>query len=173
METSIRARANISQVNAGAIALSTMQVVLAPILLGMSFNLRYPELVKRILPFSPIVGVIVTCLLVGTSVAGCSTAILNAGFKLQAAAALLHGLGGVAGYFLTKPFYSEKISRTFAIEFAMKSSAFGFLLACLHFPEFAVRVPSAVSIVWMTLIGSSMAVASRFFPSEEDDSVTI
>ena len=150
-----------------------MQVVLAPILLGMSFNLRYPELVKRILPFSPIVGVIVTCLLVGTSVAGCSTAILNAGIKLQAAAALLHGLGGVAGYFLTKPFYSEKISRTFAIEFAMKSSAFGFLLACLHFPEFAVRVPSAVSIVWMTLIGSSMAVASRFFPSDEDDSVII
>ena len=86
---------------------------------------------------------VVTCLLVGTSVAGCSSAILNAGFTLQASAAMLHALGGAAGYFLTKPFYSEKISRTFAIEFAMKSSAFGFLLASLHFPEFAVRVPSA------------------------------
>jgi BASS family bile acid:Na+ symporter len=37
----------------------------------------------------------------------------------------------------------------------------------LHFPDFAVRVPSAVSIVWMTLIGSSLAVASRFFPPNE------
>ena len=46
----------------------------------------------------------------------------------------------------------------------MKSSAFGFLLAKLHFADFAVRVPSAVSIVWMTLIGSTMAVACRFFP---------
>jgi BASS family bile acid:Na+ symporter len=157
------------QVNAGAIAVSTIQVVLAPILLGMSFNLKFPGIVKKILPFSPIVGVIITCLLVGTSVAGCATSILNAGWKLQASAALLHASGGALGYFLTRPFYSEKISRTFAIEFAMKSSAFGFLLASLHFPEFAVRVPSAVSIVWMTLIGSSMAVVSRFFPTEEED----
>lgn len=155
-------------VNAGAIALSTIQVVLAPILIGMSFNLKFPEIVKKILPFSPIIGVIITCLLVGTSVAGCATSILSAGLKLQASAALLHAAGGFLGYFLTRPFYSEKISRTFAIEFAMKSSAFGFLLASLHFPEFAVRVPSAVSIVWMTLIGSSMAVASRFFPVDEE-----
>jgi len=155
------------QVNAIAIAKSTIQVVLAPILIGMSFNVRFPDLVKKILPFSPIVGVIVTCLLVGTSVAGCASSILSAGLKLQASAALLHALGALAGYTATKPFYSEKIARTFAIEWAMKSSAFGFLLASLHFPEFAVRVPSAVSIVWMTLIGSSLAVASRFFPAEE------
>ena len=154
-------------VKAGAIALSTIQVVLAPILVGMSFNAKFPKIVQQILPFSPIVGVILTCLLVGVSVAGCAAPILSAGFQLQASAALLHLLGGVAGYFLTKPFYGEDICRTFAIEFAMKSSAFGYLLATLHFSDFAVRVPAAVSIVWMTLIGSSMAVASRFFPPEE------
>lgn len=156
-------------VNAAAISLSTVQVVLAPILVGMSVNAKFPKLVQKILPFSPILGVLLTCALVGTSVAGCAAPILGAGFKLQAAAALLHGLGGLAGYALTKPFYSEKISRTFAIEWAMKSSAFGYLLASLHFGEFAVRVPSAVSIVWMTLIGSSMAVASRFFPPKEEE----
>lgn len=154
-------------VNAPAIALSTVQVVLAPILVGMSFNAKYRETVAKILPFSPILGVVLTCLLVGTSVAGCAASILSAGFKLQASAALLHALGGLAGYFMTKPFYAEDVCRTFAIEFAMKSSAFGYLLATLHFPDFAVRVPAAVSIVWMTLIGSSLAVASRFFPPEE------
>lgn len=154
-------------VNAGAIALSTIQVVLAPILVGMSFNAKFPNVVKQILPFSPILGVILTCLLVGVSVAGCAGPILSAGFQLQASAALLHALGGVAGYFITKPFYGEDVCRTFAIEFAMKSSAFGYLLATLHFADFAVRVPSAVSIVWMTLIGSTLAVASRFFPPEE------
>jgi BASS family bile acid:Na+ symporter len=132
----------------------------------MSVNVKFPGFVKKILPFSPILGVLITCLLVGVSVAGCATEILTAGFKLQASAALLHTLGGVAGYFFTKPFYGEDVCRTFAIEFAMKSSAFGYLLASLHFPDFAVRVPSAVSIVWMTLIGSSLAVASRFFPPE-------
>jgi BASS family bile acid:Na+ symporter len=188
-------------VNAPAIAMSTIQVVLAPILFGMSFNAKFPKTVQAILPFSPILGVIITCLLVGTSVAGCATPILSAGFKLQASAFLLHALGGLAGYFLTKPFYGEDVCRTFAIEFAMKSSAFGYLLATLHFSDFAVRVPSAVSIVWMTLseystlekfcflnvcvcvfekvtlsliyfwillkVGSSMAVASRFFPPKE------
>ena len=154
-------------VKAGAIAYSTVQVVLAPILLGMSLNAKFPKLVQQILPFSPIIGVLVTCLLVGVSVAGCATPILTAGLRLQLAAFLLHALGGVAGYVFTKPFYGEDICRTFAIEFAMKSSAFGYLLASLHFADFAVRVPSAVSIVWMTLIGSSLAVASRFFPPKE------
>ena len=49
----------------------------------------------------------------------------------------------------------------------MKSSAFGFLLASLHFPEFLVRVPSAVfSVVWMAVMGSMMAVVWRFIPVE-------
>jgi len=108
-------------VNAAAIALSTIQVVLAPILVGMTFNWFKPDLVQKILPFSPIVGVLITCLLVGTSVAGCSGAILTAGWKLQLAAASLHALGGLAGYYFTKPFYGEDVCRTFAIEFAMKS----------------------------------------------------
>ncbi len=49
----------------------------------------------------------------------------------------------------------------------MKSSAFGFLLASLHFPEYLVRVPSAVSVVWMAVLGSTMAVVWRFIPVED------
>lgn len=154
-------------VNAAAVAWSTVQVVLVPILLGMSLNAKFPRAVQQILPFSPIVGVLVTCILVGSAVAGCASTILQAGWRLQLGGFLLHALGGLAGYIFTKPFYSEDVCRTFAIEFAMKSSAFGYLLASLHFTDFAVRVPSAVSIVWMTLIGSTLAVASRFFPPKE------
>lgn len=54
-------------VKATAIALSTVQVVLAPILVGMSINGKFPKFVQSILPFSPILGVILTCTLVGTS----------------------------------------------------------------------------------------------------------
>ena len=42
-----------------------------------------------------------------------------------------------------------------AIETAMKSSAFGFLLAKLHFQQYGARVPSAVSVVW---VGCSDAI---------------
>ena len=51
----------------------------------------------------------------------------------------------------------------------MKSSAFGFLLAKLHFSAFLVRVPAAVSVVWMALVGSSLAVAFRAMPVADGD----
>mmetsp|Transcript_28718 Transcript_28718/g.65621 ORF Transcript_28718/g.65621 Transcript_28718/m.65621 type:complete len:86 (+) Transcript_28718:1694-1951(+) len=51
-----------------------------------------------------------------------------------------------------------------AIETSMKSSAFGFLLAKLHFGQYAARVPSAVSVVWMALTGSMLAVIWRYIP---------
>jgi BASS family bile acid:Na+ symporter len=159
-------------VNAQAVALSTMQVVLVPISLGMLINAKFPRFVQKVLPFSPIVGVVSTCALVGASVGGTAAPILAAGVKLQAACALLHLLGAACAYFGTKKFtnYPEKTCRTFGIQLAMKSSAFGYLLATLHFAsDPLVRVPSAVSIVWMSLIGASLAVLSRFNPPAEDE----
>ena len=60
--------------------------------------------------------------------------------------------------------FGEVASRTMAIETSMKSSAFGFLLAKLHFGEYLARVPSAVSVVWMALTGSILAVIWRYIP---------
>ena len=79
---------------------------------------------KNVEPFSPVVGVLSTCVLVGSAVAQCATPIKNAGISLQLAAALLHILGGLAAYFGCKPLgYNEQTCRTFAIETSMKSSA--------------------------------------------------
>jgi BASS family bile acid:Na+ symporter len=152
-------------VDALGIAVSTMQVVLAPIAAGMLLNRYANRLVQRILPFSPVIGVVSTCLLVGSAVAQVAEPILAAGVSLQVPVFLLHLFGGVFGYFIPRFLgYNEVVCRTIAIETAMKSSAFGFLLAKLHFREFAVRIPSAVSVVWMALMGSSMAVFWRYIP---------
>jgi len=158
-------------VNAKAIVLSTMQVVLVPIGGGMLINAKFPKAVQAVLPFSPVVGVLSTCALVGASVGGTAGPILAAGLRLQAACAALHMLGGAIAYFGTRALkYSERTCRTFGIEIAMKSSAFGYLLASLHFAaDPLVRVPSAVSIVWMSAIGASLAVASRFNPVPDDE----
>jgi len=152
-------------VDAVGVAVSTVQVVLVPIILGMLANAKFPKAVKNIEPFSPVVGVLSTCVLVGSAVAQCAEPIKAAGISLQLAAALLHILGGIVAYFGCKPLgYDEQTCRTFAIETSMKSSAFGFLLAKLHFSQFLVRVPAAVSVVWMALVGSTLAVAFRASP---------
>jgi hypothetical protein len=70
-------------VDAAGIAVSTIQVVLAPIAIGMTTNKFFPKFVKAILPFAPLVGIASTCLLVASAVAQVSEPILNAGLKLQ------------------------------------------------------------------------------------------
>merc|ERR1711935_1097207 len=152
-------------VDAVGIAFSTIQVVLAPIAIGMATNQFFPKFVKAILPITPVVGVLSTCLLVASAVAQVADPIINAGLALQIPVFLLHAVGGIVGYWLPRlTGYDEVTSRTMAIETSMKSSAFGFLLAKLHFGEYAARVPSAVSVVWMALTGSILAVIWRFIP---------
>lgn len=155
-------------VDAVGMAISTIQVVLVPVVLGLILNKYVPKFCRSVEPFSPIVGVTSTIILVGGAVANCAAGILGAGMGLQFAAFMLHLIGGVAGYWAARAFkYSETTCRTVAIETAMKSSAFGFLLASLHFPDYLVRVPSAVSVVWMAVLGSTMAVVWRFIPVNE------
>jgi len=152
-------------VDAAGIVVSTLQVVLAPILVGMIMNAKFPKVVKKITPVTPVVGMVSTCLLVAAAVGQVAEPILDAGLSLQLPVMLLHLVGGVVGYWGARALgFGETSSRTMAIETSMKSSAFGFLLAKLHFGSFAARVPSAVSVVWMALTGSSMAVAWRFMP---------
>lgn len=146
-------------VDAAGIVWSTFQVVLFPIFLGVGLNTLAPKLCKAVSPFTPVVGVISTVLLVGASVAKCAEPIQSAGLPLQLACAALHLVGGLLGFVATKSSgFDERTCRTVAIETAMKSSAFGFLLASLHFGAFNVRVPSAVSVVWMAIVGSVLAV---------------
>merc|ERR1719183_219973 len=146
-------------VDAVGIIISTLQVVLAPIFFGVGFNTLFPKICAKIAKFTPTIGVIATVLLVGGSVAKCATPIINAGLPLQLACLGLHLFGGILGYLLTQFFkFDVRTCRTVAIETAMKSSAFGFVLASLHFGTFAVRVPPAVSVVWMAIVGSALAV---------------
>lgn len=157
-------------VDAIGVAISALQVVLLPIFLGVALNSTAPKFCRKVEPLCPTVGVTSTVLLVGASVAGCSQAIQNSGYALQIAVMLLHLVGGAAGYWFCRLCkFREVVCRTTAIETAMKSSAFGVLLATLHFSDYLVRVPSAVSVVWMAIMGSSMAVVWQFIPVKDEE----
>jgi len=157
-------------VNAVGIAMSTIQVVLGPIFVGMMANRFAPKKVEAVLPFAPLLGVLSTVFLVASAVGQVREPILGAGLGLQIPVALLHIIGGLIGYSVPKVIgFSEITSRTMAIETSMKSSAFGFLLAKLHFDAFMTRVPSAVSVVWMAVVGSTLAVIWKYIPVKEDE----
>mmetsp|Transcript_13418 Transcript_13418/g.32897 ORF Transcript_13418/g.32897 Transcript_13418/m.32897 type:complete len:867 (+) Transcript_13418:1-2601(+) len=147
------------------IALSTIQVFLLPMAAGMALKRFTPKVVDGLMPLTPVIGVVATCLLVGSAVAQSSAAILAEGLRLQFPCMLIHVLGAIAGYWAMRLAGEDEITcRTGGIETSMKSSALGFLLAILHFPDYGVRVPPAVSVVWVALMGASIAVFWRAFP---------
>ena len=77
-------------VDAIGIAVSCLQVVLAPIVVGMAANRFLPKVVEAVLPVTPVVGVLSTCILVASAVAQCSSSIVSAGLSLQLPVMLLH-----------------------------------------------------------------------------------
>lgn len=150
-------------VNAVGIAISCLQMVLVPILAGMGLSNYFPSFVDKLRPLTPVIGVGATCIIVGSAVAQCATPIKAAGLQLQLPVILMHVIGGLAGYFVSKLCkFSEIQSRTIAIETAMKSTGFGFVLAVLHFKQYATRIPSAISVVWMSVVGASLGVFWRY-----------
>lgn len=151
-------------VDSKGLALSTFQVVLVPTLVGVTANELFPRLVRRFRRILPLLGVAITTLLCASPVAQVSELLKAEGTGLLAPVALLHALAFGMGYFLSRLFFSEKTARTISIETGMQSAALGFLLAREHFADALVAVPSAVSVVFMALGGSGLAVYWRNKP---------
>eukprot|EP00667_Euglena_gracilis_P008215 EG_transcript_8317 len=156
-------------VDSWGMACSTVQIVLLPILMGVVLNKYAPKMCDAFKPWSPLLGIASTVLLVGSSVASSAPALRAGGFALQWPVILFHVLGAGLGYAASRAAgLGEAVARTTALETAMKSSAFVYLLCCVHFTDYLVRVPCAVSVVWNAIIGSTIAVLWRFLPLPDD-----
>merc|ERR1719353_1944780 len=84
--------------------------------IGMGLNRAFPKTVKKVEPFCPVVGIIATCLLVGSSVAQVAAPIMGAGAPLQWSCFALHAIGGFISYVIFKALkFDETVSRTAAI----------------------------------------------------------
>lgn len=139
--------------------------MLVPTIVGVAVNEFFPKFVKRIKPVLPLLGVALTTLLCATPCAQVAPILRSKGLDLAAAVGLLHAAAFSLGYFLCKGLnFDEKTSRTVSIETGMQSAALGFLLAQKHFADPLVAIPSAVSVVFMALGGSALAVFWRNKP---------
>jgi len=143
------------EVDAVGLCLSTIQVVLIPVTLGLLANRFLPRLSRIAQPFSPFVSVMAITLIVASIIGAQREIILEAGWRLLAAPALLHVGGFGLGYAVARLFrLGEENSRTVSIEVGMQNSGLGAALAGKHFPMTVAPVPCAISAVYHCLIGS-------------------
>eukprot|EP00897_Mesotaenium_endlicherianum_P010678 jgi/Mesen1/9639/ME000067S09030 len=157
-------------VDAQGLAMSTFQVVLMPTIVGVLANEFLPSLTRKITSFTPLIGVVLTTLLCASPIGQVSEVLKTRGAELILPVAILHACAFALGYFASKfSGFGESTSRTISIETGMQSSALGFLLAQKHFANPLVAVPSAVSVVFMALGGSALAVVWRNRPIPADD----
>lgn len=153
-------------VDAWGIFLTTAQVVLAPVLLGLLLHHKAPRLTAFFLPAGPIMSVLVISLIVGSIIAQNASAISTHGAQLLLAVMLLHGGGFALGYTLARLCRQDRnTARTISIEVGMQNSGLGAVLAKTRFAaEPLTAVPSALSSVCHSLLGSLLAAWWRRRP---------
>ena len=142
--------------------LGTVKVVLVPVAIGVILNHYLPKATEKILPYSPLVAVLVITLIVASVIGASRELILESGFQLLGAVWSLHLLGFGLGYGISYVLFKKKlVSRTISIEVGMQNSGLGVVLARGNFANPATAIPSAISSLTHCLIGSFVAALWR------------
>ncbi len=146
------------EVPAAGLLASTVQVVILPVFAGLLLRRYAGRLTRAVLPGGPFVSVVLITLIVASIIGSSRLAILESGGRLLASVFCLHAAGFGLGYGLARLWRrSEQTARTLAIEVGMQNSGLGVVLAGQNFANPLVAVPSAISSLFHSLIGSALA----------------
>ncbi|KAF5813872.1 putative Bile acid:sodium symporter/arsenical resistance protein Acr3 [Helianthus annuus] len=182
-------------VDAIKLSVSTLQVVVAPVLVGSYLQRIFPRAVKAALPFAPLLTVL-TASLLACSVLSENVGLLKSSLVLPSLSSdvsplvyaqaffssemgmvvlsvlLLHFAGFFVGYIAaTLAGFKERQRRAISIEVGMQNSSLGVVLAASHFSSAMVALPPAVSAVIMNIMGSSLGFFWRcVHPCDSKDS---
>jgi len=147
----------ILEVNAGAMLISMLTIVLLPIVGGIFINRFFGNKLAMAKNLSPVVSVIVIVLIVSSIVGATKGSILQYGKVLLPAVFIVHLIGFGFGYLWARLFgMGEKEARTVSIEVGMQNSGLGASLAKTHFSLLAAT-PCAISAFFHCIIGSALA----------------
>jgi BASS family bile acid:Na+ symporter len=151
-------------VDALALVLSTVQVVLLPVVLGAALNQAFPKQVAGLTSLYSLTAVVLIALICGSAVATSASSILGAGFKMLSAVVLLHAGGFGLGYLFCKFLKCPPATcRTTSIEVGMQNSSLAMLMCVKHFSGF-VLAPAvcAISACTHSVLGSMLAAYWRW-----------
>jgi BASS family bile acid:Na+ symporter len=151
------------QVDAAGMLLTTLQVVVAPVALGVFLHHKLPGLARPCSEIGPLISVILICLICASIVGNSRAAILEHGIRLMLAVGLLHGVGFFLGWVLARiGKLASTDARAVSIEVGMQNSGLAAVLAKTHFAANPLTaVPAALSSVTHSLIGSLLAAIWR------------
>ena len=148
------------EISATQMLLTTVQIVLIPIVVGILLNQYFSNKVRAAKDAAPLVSVIVIVLIVSCIIGLNQKQIQSAGASLFIAVLLLHLGGFVLGYLLVKLLgYPEDYRRTVSIEVGMQNSGLGTKLATDI--SVTAAAPCAISAVYHCIIGSFLAAYWR------------
>lgn len=146
------------KVDAIGLCLTTFQVVIVPVAVGVGVNRFFPKLVSRVAPAAPLASVITIALICASIIGASAEAVRGSAVRLLTAVFLLHAGGFGLGYAAARFFgYDRIIARTVSIEVGMQNSGLGVVLARSHFSDPLTAVPCAISSVFHSVIGSILA----------------
>ena len=147
------------RVDAMAMFLSIIQVVIVPIGLGLLVNRFFGKYTQKIRDALPVVSVTAICLIVASVVSHNSEKIRLTGL-LVFIVVILHNLLGYLFGYLTGVLFKMDLPRkkAVAIEIGMQNSGLATSLAGSAFPNLAMAtVPGAVFSVWHNISGAVLA----------------
>jgi len=166
-------------VPAWGLLVSTIQVVILPVIAGVLLKRYAPRVSSAVLPAAPLAAVITITLIVASIIGAGRREIVAAGPSLVAAVFALHAGGFVLGYVLSRVMRADVIaSRTISIEVGMQNSGLGVVLARQNFADPLVAIPSAISSLFHSLIASALAgvwrrTADRYVSVESVETVQV
>lgn len=145
------------EVPTGSLALSLVQIVLVPIILGLIIHSLLPGFVRRIEPILPWVSVLGITYVVIAVVSGSGEVLAAAGLGLIVGVILHNLLGYGLGYAVAALVrYPVASRRAVSVEVGMQNSGLASGLAAQYFtPEAAL--PGAIFSVWHNISGGILA----------------
>ena len=160
-------------VDAMAMFISIVKVILVPLALGFLLQKLLPGVVKAAVPTLPLVSVAGIVLIVAAVVGASKPAIASSGLMIFAVVVLHNGIGYLLGYFAGRAAgLSTAKRKAIAIEVGMQNSGLGAALANAHFSPLAA-VPSAIFSVWHNISGALIANWFARMPNEDGKTVRV
>jgi BASS family bile acid:Na+ symporter len=144
-------------INAGALLLDIVWIVLIPVASGVFLHMIAPRLVDKLTKVVPAVSVVFIIAIMSSVVALNASKMATMALVLGLAVMLHNSAGLLLGYYAGKSVgMSDKQSRAITFEIGMENSGLTVALALAHLDPMAA-LPGAVMTVWEYLSGSMLA----------------